>query len=253
VDVVPDAGSAATGAGAWCIAGEKGSAVPGMSAELVKAKVGKEIEATLPFPKDYPNEKLQGKKVDYTITVKVIRKRILPALDEAFCKRLGTESIEELKTKMRQRMEEEAINREHARRRDEAMGYLIKNTKLEIPQSLVAQETRAAVSDIVQMSMRQGMTEDQLRQQQAEIVKTAGDMAQQRVRVSFILAKIAKEENIDVSKAETDERIAQMAKAQNMDVAKMRADLEERYGLDGVINEIRCNKAMAFVLDNVKD
>ena len=252
-EVVPDAGSAAAGTGAWCIAGEKGSAVPGMSEALINAIAGKEVEATLTLPKDYPNEKLQGKKVEYTIAVKVVRKRILPALDEAFCKRLGVESLDALRQVMRQRLEGDAVNREQARRRDEALGYLVKNTKLEIPQSLDVQETRSAVSDIVQMSMRQGMTEDQLKQQREEIVKTAGDMAQQRVRASFILSKVADEEKIEATQEEINERIARMAKTQNREVAKMRAELEERYGLDGIINEIRCNKAMALVLENTRD
>jgi len=152
------------------------------------------------------------------------------------------------RAKVREQMEVEATTQEASRQRNEVAGYLMKNTKLDLPKSLMQQETRSAVNDVIQSAMRQGMTEEQIKTQQVEVLRTAEGMAQERLRMSFILTRIADEEKIDATQDEIDQRLARMAKERGMDVAKMKAEIEERYGLDALISDIRNRKAMELVL-----
>lgn len=252
-DAVADAGTFAAAKDAWAVVGRDGSVVPGLGEAISGSVLGTVRELDTTFPEDHANTALRGRTVHYRVTVKALRQRAIPALDEAFCKRLGVESEEAFRTAIRQRMEREAERRESGRRRDEIAGYLLRNTTFEVPRTLVEQETRSAVQQIVQDSMRSGMTREQLTEQQAAVVQAATDHAQQRLRVSFILTRVADAEKIEASKSELDGRIALMANGRSIPVEQMRAEVEERYGMDGLANDIRCNKAMDWLLANAKD
>ncbi|HSH67990.1 MAG TPA: hypothetical protein VLB84_19800, partial [Bacteroidia bacterium] len=76
---------------------------------------------------------------------------------------------------------------------------------------------------------------------------------QQGLRVSFILTRVAEAEKIEASQAEINARIARMAAARGVAVEQVRAEVEDRYGMDALANDIRCNKAMDWLLANAKD
>jgi trigger factor len=251
--VVADAGTFASAKDAWAVVGRDGSVVPGMGEVLPGVAPGTVREFDTTFPDEHPNVALRGRTAHYRVTVKTLRQRNIPALDEAFCKRLGVESEEAFRNVIRQRMERDAERREEGRRRDELAGYLLRNTTFDVPRTLVDQETRSAVQQIVQDSMRAGMTREQLTEQQAAIVQTASEHAQQRLRVSFILTRIAEAEKIEATKTELDGRIAMMAHSRGTPVEQVRAEVEDRYGMDGLANDIRCNKAMDWLLANAKE
>jgi len=252
-EVVPDAGTFASGKDAWAMVGRDGSVVPGLGEALAGSTPGAAREFDTTFADDHPTAALRGRSVHYRATVKSLRQRHVPEFDEAFCKRLGVESVDAFRTIIRQRIEREAEQREEGRRRDEIAGYLLRNTTFDVPRTLVDQETRSGVQQIVQDSMRAGMTREQLTEQQAAIVQAATEQAQQRLRVSFILTRIAAAEKIEASTAEINARIARMAATRGIPVEQVRAEVEERYGMDALANDICCNKAMDWLLANAKD
>lgn len=253
VAVVPEAGRLASGKEVWFPVGNESAVLNGMAGLLVGATAGAVREFDTTFADDEAVEALRGRTVHYRVTVTKLRKRVVPALDEAFCKRLGIESPDALKALLRRRLEGEAERRDAERRSQAVSEYLLRNTTLDVPRTLVENETRSAIQQIVQESLRGGVPREKLVEQQAALVESAGEAAKQRLKVSYILLKIAEVEKIEATDHEVDARIAAMARARDIPVERVRAEIEDRYGIDSLQSDIRANKAMAWLLEHAKD
>ncbi|MCL1857334.1 MAG: trigger factor [Kiritimatiellaeota bacterium] len=252
-EAVPDAAEAASAEGAWCMAGDQGSAIPGMSEALVGASAGKEVEFSTTLPESHANEALRSRTVHYTVTVKEVRRREVPAMDEAFFKRLGVADEAALKTAMRQRLEAERMAYDARRRHDEMAQYLIRNTQIEVPESLLEQETQESVKELVQGAMRQGMTKEELGGHQAEVLETAKAQAAGRIKFSLIMSKIAEAEKLEVSPEEIDKAIAASAQQRGISVDAMKKEIAKDRRMGEIEFTLRNRKAAQWVLEHAKE
>jgi len=251
--VVPEAGRRASGTDTWIPVGSEAMVIPGMGGVLAGATVGAVREFDTTFGDEEPVEALRGRTVHYRVTVKGIRRRSIPEVDEAFCKRLGIESPQALREVFRTRLEQEAERRDADRRSNEVSEYLLRNTPFDVPRTLVDQETRSTIQQIVQESLRNGVDRERLVEQQAALVETAANAAQRRLKISYILLRIADAEKIEASRGEVDSRIAAIARSRDIPVERARAEIEDRYGIDSLQNDIRANKAMEWLLAHAKE
>jgi trigger factor len=202
------------------------------------------------FPADVVVQPLAGKKATYFVEVAGIKEKRLPPLDDEFAKRYGVANIEELREYIRKTLAEERAAATKEQMRRQIIDHLLAHAEFELPASLVEQETRSLVYELVQENTRRGVPTSVLEQKRDEILAHASRRAADRIRASFLLDAIARAENIVVTPAEMEDRLAALAARYQTIPAKVKAQLEERGGLDEIEEQILAGKTLDFLIAN---
>lgn len=181
--------------------------IPGLKEKIVGANEGEERSFMLPFPKDHFKKELAGKNVDFKVKIKEVYELIHPAIDEAFAKSLGQESVEQLRARIRENLVAEADEKEDQRCDNEFLEKLVEKTKFDdVADTIVNQEVERMVHELEHnVESQGGKFEDYL----SSIKKTAGDLklemvpqALKRIKIALIIRDIGERENIDAEDAE---------------------------------------------------
>ncbi|MFC1452749.1 hypothetical protein ACFLSJ_05325, partial [Verrucomicrobiota bacterium] len=172
--------------------------------------------------------------------------------DEPFLKQFNVASVEGLRERARTELTEDAETREQQRLKDEIAKQLLAKTNFDLPQSIVEQETRLTARNMVQRIAMQGATRDQIMENRQSILEAATRTSTESVKLSYILSRIADGEGIQVAEEELDERLKSMAQRHSMPEERLRSELEKQNGIEGVRSEIRAEKTLDFLMENVK-
>jgi trigger factor len=250
-EVAAEAKGIGNGEGYWVSADEH-AFLPGMGEAILGLNIGDTKEVKISFPESFMVKELAGRTAHYNIEVTALRVRALPELDGDFLSQLQVESSEELQTRIREELEKQAEAKSLGAKHEQLIKHLIKKTKLDVPESVVQQQTRNAMYDIAQQRMMTGMTQEQIGEQQEDILKEAQIRAIENVKLRYIGLGIATDLGLEATGSEIDEEIAAMAIRQLKDVNELRKEMEENDSLASVGEQIRFNKALDFMLDNAK-
>ncbi len=250
-EAIPEAKGIGNGSGYWVSADEY-AFIPGMGDAIVGLKAGDKKKVKVNFPADFMVKELAGVKAVYEIEVTAVRERRLPAIDEEFCQKLQVESEDDLRSKIREQLEAQAENETLNKKHEQIVEFLIKKTKLDVPESVVQQQTRNVMYDIAQRRMMAGQTQEQIAEQQEEILKEAQERALENVKLRYIGLGIASELKMEASANEIDEEIATMAIRQRKDARELRNEMEKNDSIASVGEQIRFNKALDYMLENAK-
>ncbi len=250
-EVVAEAKGLGKGEGYWVSADDQ-AFLPGMGEAIVGLNVGDKKEVEIVFPENFMVKELAGTKALYNIEVTAVRVRTLPEIDEEFLKRLQVESEEALRDQIREQLEQQAANAALNSKYEQIIKYLIKKTKLDVPESILKKQTQNTMYDIAQQRMMMGATKEQITEQQEEIMKEASERALENVQLRYIGLAIAKELGLEASESEIAEEIASMAIRQQKDARTLRKEMEENETIDSVSEQIRFNKALDYMLENAK-
>ena len=225
--------------------------IPGVALALEGAQVGDTREVKVKFEKDFQVEALRGKKTVYSVKVKQIRHRIMPE-DADVCKRIGMEDMNTLRDHIRKDLLAAAETRERDRQRQEVVDFLIKRTEFELPQSVVAEETNITIRGMLQDVVGRGATREDIEKNRDALLGAATTASQDRVRLRYILSRIAEEEKVEVADAEVEARLKEMAAQYRMPIEKLRTKIEERHGLDALRSDIRNEKMLNQLVEDAK-
>ncbi|VGO23427.1 trigger factor [Pontiella sulfatireligans] len=250
-DSIPEAKGIGSGAGYWVSADEH-AFIPGMGEAIVGLNIGDKKEVEVTFPEDFMVKELAGVKAVYNVEVTAVRVRTLPEIDETFLSRLQVETEEALRSSIREQLEVQAENMALGQKHDQIVQYLVKKTKLDVPESVVKEQTRNVMYDIANQRMMMGATQEQIAEQQEEILKEAQERALENVKLRYIGLGIAAELEYEASEVEIDEEIATMAIRQRKDAQALRKEMEENDSLSSVGEQIRFNKALDYMVENAK-
>jgi trigger factor len=226
--------------------------LPGLSEGLLGAATGETRSLRIVFPPDYRAPEIAGREAQYQVTVKRIRARVRPTLDADLLKQLGVETEREVRDRIRQDLITQAERGEHMRKITEIERALLAETTFEVPQSVIADETDHTLRNMVRGIMSEGGSREMIEEHREKIEGQAERVARDRVRLAYILSRIADKEKLEVNDAEVEDRIAQMAASNNMPVEKMRAEVNKRNGMEGVRSDLRANKTMNLLLERAK-
>lgn len=255
-EVVADSGRLAAGADFWARAAEP-EFVPGVALALVGLKAGDEKEIKVKFEKDFHLESLRGRKATYQVRVKRVRRAVPPA-DADLAKRMGFDDLAALRARLRENMEGEAQRNEEARQRQELCEQLLKKCEFDLPQALVAAETKRALRRMLGDLGQRGGTPEYVEQHRDEILGNATTSAQSHVRLAYILGAIADEQQIEVKPEEVNAQIDLLANSmrvrgdKDMTPQKLREKLEENGGLDQMRQEIRNSKTLDWLVADAR-
>lgn len=247
------AGSAGIGEGHdfWMMVSEP-ELVPGFCSGIEGADIGSTREIKVHFPDDYRVTVLGGKDAVYTVTVKNIREKVLPKLDDDLLKRFEVKSEAELRDKIRADLQKEQEQMEQVRLKNEITKYLLEKVDFSLPQSIVEHETELIARNMQERLAMQGGTKVQIEKERVNIIESARKNAEERVRVSYILQSIADEEKVEVSEDNMKERLQNMAARYGMTAAQLRSELQKRDALNNVKSEIRSDKTLDLLLEYAK-
>jgi len=238
----------AAGHNFWLTVGEDDTFLPGFADALEGLAIGEQKDVTLQMPADFRIPALAGKQVIYGVQLKAIRKRKLPVMNDEFFKVIGVQSETELRDKMKAALLEEAQRMEKERQKSEIIDYLLKRADVDLPESIVQDETRHMYATIMRERLMRGSTREQLATQKEELLTAATKTAGEKVKLGYILHKIGEEEKIAVEEAEVEREIQVMAQRYRMAPDELKKELEEKKELDTLKHEIRMGKILDFLL-----
>jgi len=228
------------------------SFIPGFADQLLGAKAGDKRTVNVDFPADFVTPQLAGKKGVYEVEVVEVKEKVLPALDEELAKAYGAESLEKLRAGVRRDLENELNFKQNKTIRAQLVRTLLERVIFDLPASAVAQETRNVVYDIVQENAKRGISRDVIEQQKEQIYSAATHGAKERVKIAFLLQKIAEKEDIKVSQEEIARRVQYLAGLYQIPADKFLKDLQKRNGLIEVYDQIMNEKVIDFLQQNAK-
>ena len=226
--------------------------LPKFCEQMVGQKPSEKSTVTVDFAVDFPAQELTGKQAHYNVTVREIKQKVLPALDDAFAAKLIPEKT---LADLRQIIEHDlAHEKEHERERakeGQVVKYLHERIQFELPPALLKSETRRILADLVQRNRERGVPDEMLKDKEKELIETAAGLAAHRLKTNFILHRIAERENIKVSRDDINTGLRDQAARYNVPMEKMRKELEEHDGLDAFAEQILLGKTLDFLKANV--
>ena len=226
--------------------------LPQFCDQLIGQKREETRSLRVEFPAEFPVTELAGKTADYTVTLCEIKQRVLPALDDAFAAKLMPDkNLADLRHLLEHQLEHEKEHEIERAKEAQIIKFLHERTQFEIPPSLLTQETRRALAELVQRNRERGIPDDALKTKEKELIEVAGALAANRLKTNFILHRIAEREKIAVNREDVDQRIQEEAARYNVTPEKMRKELEEHDRLNGLVEEILLGKTLAFLQANV--
>jgi trigger factor len=221
---------------------------PGFCQQLVGMNIGETREFDIEVPADFPVEGMPGTKVHYKVTLKELKSRKLPELDDAFASNIAEgKTLAELRTMAREELERQKQNNADAAKRNGVMSALLSKVECELPTAMVRNQTQSILQEIVRENQTRGVAEEVLKEHEKDLVGSAAQSARERIKGTFVLLRIAEQEKIQVTEMELRTRIAQLARKYEMTFDKMLKELQKRDALDQISEEILTAKTLDFV------
>ena len=209
---------------------------------------------TVDYAEDYNSAGLAGKHIEYVAEVTAVRKKELPELDDEFAKSLGGDfdSVETLKTKVREDLEARSAQESDRRLRDEVIRKLLDAHKFEVPESLVEQQTNQRLEAAARQMMGRGIDPRSAEINWEGAREELKVQAEEDVRATMLLEKIAEEEKIDVSDEEVEAEIEAIANASRQSIEQVRAALTKNGGERSIAHRLRNRKALDLLIENAR-
>lgn len=234
-----------------------GSFIDNFEEQLVGASVGEEREVKVTFPENYGREELNGKEATFNVTVKEIKVKELPELDDEFAKEVSefetlAEYKEDLKKKLQEREDQKAENEFE----EALITAVIENTKLELPQVMVEKEIDAMVKDLENRLKYQGLTLEQYMEFTGNTNEKMRDFmkenAERKVKADIIIDAIAKAEEVKATEEEVKEKALEIAKMYSAGETEKMAEMLIQTQRPMIENDIVIVKTLNLLKESVK-
>ncbi len=226
--------------------------IPGFAEQLVGAKAGDKRTVNVDFPADFVTKELAGKKGVFEVELVEVKEKVPPAIDDAFAKKYDAENLEKLGEGVRRDLENELKYSQARAIRGQIVRGLLDRVMFDLPESAVAHETRNVVYDLVRENSQRGVTREMIEKQKDEIYAAATHNAKDRVKLAFLIQRIAEQEKISVSQEEVVKHAQSLAAMYQMPFEKFLKDLQKRNGVNELYDQITHEKVLAFLEQNAK-
>lgn len=225
--------------------------IPGFEDQLIGTKAGEQKDVKVTFPEEYHAENLKGKEAVFACTVKAVRVKELPAIDDEFAKEVSEfDTLADYKADLKAKLVEQETRKAEREYEDNLIEKIVEGSSVEIPDAMIAQEADEMLHDMEYRLMYQGMRmEDYLgylqmtREQLAEQYKP---QAEKTVRVRLVMSALVKAENIGIEDKDIDERLEKMAEESSQTVEEVRKSLHKE-DLNYIVNSVMSEKLLAVL------
>ena len=223
---------------------------PGFDANLIGMNRDEEKTFVIHFPEDYQVQEMANTDVTYTVTVKEVRHKVLPELDDEFAKDLGAdfESLAALRDRVREDMQAEAEESAKRHLRTELLKQLSQRINFELPGSMVDREIDRRLEEFARQLMQQNVDPRQAGIDWAQFREAQREPARAAVASALVLDEIARREDVTISPEDVDKEIEQFALRAGRTPAALRAQLEKEGGVTRLTAGLRREKAVDLAL-----
>jgi trigger factor len=228
----------------------EGSFIPGFAAQLIGAKAGDKRTVNVEFPADFVTKELQGKKGAYEVELVEVKEKVLPEVNDEFAKKYGAENVEKLKIGVRTDLENELKYSKSKAVRGQVVRELLNKVNFELPETAVAHETRNVVYDLVRQNTQRGVARELIEKQKDEIYSAAASNAKERVKLAFIVSRIAEQEKIQATQEDVFKRAQQLAMMYQMPFDQFIKDLQKRDGIHELYEQVLHEKVLELLEKN---
>ena len=217
------------------------------------ARPGQELKAEVIYPADYGEARLQGKTVAYEVTVKAIKKRILPELNDEFAKEMGNyESLSQFETAVREHMANRKRRSVESETKDRLFAALVERYQFPVPEALVQDQIDARLERGLRALAAQGMNPDQMRKLDFGRLRGAQrDSAVAEVKAHILLDRIAEKEEVTVSDEDLDKEIHLAALQSREPYETLRQRLTEDGGLARIREQLKREKTASLLYERL--
>lgn len=232
------------------------SFIPGFEEQLVGATIGEEKEVNVTFPEDYHAEDLKGKAAVFKCTVKSIKVKELPELDDEFAKDVSEfETFAEYKADIEKNLKARKEDVAKREKEDKVVDKIIENAQMEIPEAMVQMNIEELLEDFGRRLQQQGLSVEQYYQftgaNREAMEEQVRPQAMKRIQSRLVLEKVAEVENIQISDEKLDEEIAKMAEMYKMEADKLK-ELMGDYEKEQMKKDLAVQEAVTLVADAAK-
>jgi len=229
-----------------------GKLSPEFEEKLVGMKQGEDASHEVDFPAEYVNPVLAGKKVEFRVSVKEVKERVLSELNDEFAKDVDEKfaTIADLTASVRETLQAEKDKRAEGDTTDRVMLKLLEGHVFDVPERLVRFEVEEMIKNTEKQLEQQGMNLESAGINREDLAKQSEETAEKRVRGDFILKKIADTEDIKVKDEDMDRAFQRIGDQYNMTVAKVKEFFQSRDDLLPFMNEILNEKILTFLREN---
>ena len=225
--------------------------------QLIGKNIGEEVDVNVTFPEEYHAEELKGKPALFKVTVKEIKKKELPELDNDFVEDVSEFStVDEYKASIKTKIEEKKVDEAKSAKEEAAIEKIIEGAKMEIPDAMVDSQVRQMAEDFARRISAQGLTIDQYFQYTGltsdKLLEQMRPQALKRIQSRLVLEAVADKENFEVTDEDVNNEINDMASAYQMEADKLK-DLLTDADKENMKRHIQVKKAVEFVTENAKE
>jgi trigger factor len=226
---------------------------PGFDAELIGLEPGADKRFTITFPESYPVQEMAGTSLTYHVTVKEVRRKVLPELDDEFAKDVGAfDSLDALRERVRTDLEAEAEENGRRQVRNELLTQLAKRVTFPLPPSMVEREIDRRLEEFARQLMQQRIDPREAGIDWGQFRESQREPAQAAVASALVLDEIARRENLTVEPADVDKEVEQFATRAGRTATAIRAQLEKEGGVSRLTAGLRREKAIDLALSRAK-
>jgi trigger factor len=226
--------------------------LPKFCEQLIGQKPEETRDVSVELPPDFLVKELAGKPATYKVTLREIKQRVLPEVNDGFAAKLMPgKNLADVRHMIEHDLEHEKEHEVERAKEEQIVNYLHEKIQFDLPPSLLRTETRRALGELVHRNRERGVPDEILKGKEKELIEGAAGVATHRLKTNFILSRIAEREKIEVSREELDQRLRQEAARYNVSTDKMRRELEEHEGLSALGEQILLGKTLDFLKANV--
>ena len=236
-----------------------GSFIPGFEDQLIGRNKDEEVEVKVTFPEDYHAEDLKGKEALFKVSVKEVKVKELPALDDEFASEVSefdtlAEYKEDVKKKLAEKKEKEARNAKE----EAVLDAIIADAAMDIPDAMLETQQRQIVDEFAQRLQMQGLSLEQYFQftglNAEKLLEQVKPQADRRIKSRLVLEAIVAAENIAASEEEYEKELARMAEVYNMEIDKVKEMLgDNEKAKKQIMDDLAITKAADFVVEQAKE
>ena len=234
-----------------------GSFIPGFEDQLIGAEVGKEVTVKVKFPEDYHAEDLKGKDAEFKCTVKEVKEKELPELDDEFAAEVSEyDTFDEYKATTIKSLQDKKLEEAKNKKEDEAIEAVIKASEIEIPAAMLDTKKRQMIQDYAQNLRQQGLSMEQYFQftglTAEKMLEQVEPQAKKSIESRLVLENIVKAEKIEASEEDFENELKRIADAYKMEVDKVKEMIDDN-AKKQLLEDLAIQKAVEFVVSNAKE
>jgi trigger factor len=233
-----------------------GRLVPGFEEQLTGASAGEEKTVKVTFPDDYAAEELAGNDAEFAVTVKEVKAKELPPIDDELATEAGFDTLEELRADIRERLAEADERLIEAEFRETVLDAAVAGATVEVPDALVESRSRELWDQMMHSLGHQGISKDVYLQisgrSEEDIVAEGKADAERQLKREAVLAAVVAAESIEPSEDEVLEALEQAAPSERTSAKKLLERMKSAGRLDAFKAELAQRKALDLLAESAK-